>query len=92
MTFPASIPIELMELLNKINENISEVKTRITRIEAMDHSYSIQSLRSDIEKERNERIKLQIELENLRTKLAPVVIGISMLAASAIGFVFRNLF
>lgn len=80
----SSIPIELMEILNRINNNINEVKERIARIEAQDHSDSIRSVRADIEKERNERIKLQIELANVKTRLAPIIMGISVAGAAII--------
>jgi hypothetical protein len=91
MPYPSStIPIELMEILNRINDNVNEVKERITRIEAQDHSDSIRSVRSDIEKERNERIKLQIELANVKTKLAPIVLGISVAGAAVIQIIIQS--
>lgn len=89
-TYPHSIPIELMEILNRINDNVNEVKERIARIEAQDHSDSIRSVRNDIEKERNERIKLQIELANVKTRLAPIVVGIAMIGTAVIELVVQS--
>jgi predicted nucleic acid-binding Zn-ribbon protein len=89
MSFP-SIPVELMDILHKINDNVNEVKERITRIEAQDHSEAIRSVRLDIEKERNERINLQIELANVKTKLAPIIIGISILATAIMQFLIKH--
>lgn len=81
---PHYMSIELMEILNRINDNINEVKVRITKIEAQDHSDSIKAVRIEIEKERNERIKLQIELANVKTRLAPIIMGISVAGAAVI--------
>lgn len=77
-----SIPMELMEILNRINDNISEVKERIARIEAAEHSDSIKSLKAEINLERDERIKLQVELSTIKSKLAPIVFGISLAGAA----------
>lgn len=89
--FPHSIPIELMEILNRINDNINEVKERIARIEAQDHSDSIRSLRTEIKQERDERIKLQIDLANVKTRLAPIIVGISAVGAAIIQLVIQTI-
>lgn len=86
-----SIPIELMEILNRINDNVNEVKERVTRIEAQDHSDRIRVIMVDVEKERDERIKLQIAIEGIKTKLAPIVIGISMAGAVIIETVIKSI-
>lgn len=86
-----TIPIELMEILNRINDNVNEVKERITRIEAQEHTDSIRSLRSEIKEERDERIKLQIELSNVKTKLAPIVVGISAAGAAIVQVLIQNI-
>ena len=85
------MPLELMEILNRINENINDVKQRLSRIEGQDHSVSIRSLQLEIEKERDERIKLQVQLENVKTRLAPVILGISLVGAGVIEFVFSHI-
>lgn len=84
-----SIPIELMEILNRINDNLNEVRQRLARLEAQDHSDGIKYLRNEIEKERDERIKLQIDLANVKTKLAPIVVGISMAGAAVIEILIK---
>lgn len=86
-TYPHSIPIELMEILNRINDNINEVKERIARIEAQDHCESIRNVRADIEKERDERIKLQVEIATMKTKLAPIIVVVSLLGAGLVDMV-----
>lgn len=84
-----SIPMELMEILNRINDNVNEVKERIARIEAQDHSDSIRSIRLEVKEERDQRIALQIELANVKTKLAPIVVGISVAGAALIQAFFN---
>lgn len=82
-----TIPVELMELLNRINDNVNEVKERLARLEGQDNSQSIQNLRSEIEKERDKRITLEIDLANVKTKLAPLLVGISIIATVVIQLV-----
>ena len=89
--FPHSIPIELVEILNRINGNINEVKERIARIEAQDHSDSIRSLRTEIKQERDERIKLQIDLANVKTRLAPIIVGISAVGSALIQVLIQTI-
>lgn len=86
-----SIPLELMDILNRINDNINDVKQRLSRIEGQDHSVSIRSLQQEIEKERDERIKLQVQLESVKTRLAPIIVGISLGGAAVIEFVFSHM-
>ena len=88
---PHSIPIELMEILNRINGNINEVKERIARIEAQDHSDSIRFLRTEIKQERDERIKLQIDLANVKTRLAPIIVGISAVGSALIQVLIQTI-
>lgn len=88
-TLNSHIPIELMELLNTINNNINEVKERITRIEAQDHADAFRIIRSDINSEREQRIKLQLEIVRIKTQLAPIVVGISLVGAVVIDIVAR---
>jgi len=88
---PPNIPVELMQILTEINNNINEVKERITRIEAQDHSDSIKSIRRDLEKERDHRISLQVELANVKTKLAPIIVGISMVATVLINVITKTI-
>lgn len=76
-----SIPIELMQLLTAINDNLNEVKERIARIEAQDHSDSLKAVRVEIKEERDKRIQLEIALANIKTKLAPLLVGVSIASA-----------
>jgi hypothetical protein len=87
---PNYISMELMEILTKINSNISEVKERLAGLEAQDHSNSIRTVMLEVEKEREHRIKLEIELANIKTKLAPLIAAISIAGAGAIQLVIQN--
>lgn len=90
----AYIPIELMELLNKINDNVNnvkdsvnEVKDRVTRIEAQDHADVFRSIRKELETEREHRITLQVEIANLKTRFAPIIATIAMIGAAVIDYI-----
>jgi uncharacterized membrane protein len=78
---PSSIPVELMELLNKIYNNVNEVKERLAKIEGQDHSQEISNLKKEIDEERKERIKMQIEIATMKTKIAPIIAGVSLFGA-----------
>lgn len=84
-----SIPIELMDILNRINENINEVKERITRIEAQDHSDSLRVVRAEIKEEREKRIELEISIATVKSRLAPIVFGISIIGTVGIQMLFK---
>ena len=86
---PSHIPIELMEILTKINDNINEVKERMARIEAQDHTNNIKTVWDEIEKERNKRIELQLEIATIRTKLAPVIVGITLAGSAILNFLLK---
>jgi predicted nucleic acid-binding Zn-ribbon protein len=88
---PTSIPIPLMETLNRINDNLSEIKERLARLEGTDYKDSIRSLRDDIEKERDKRISIQLELTNIKTKLAPVIVFISMVGGVILEVAIRTI-
>lgn len=85
------IPMELMDILTKINDNVNEVKDRMTRLEAQDHATAISLLKIEIEKERDKRIDLQLELATIKTKLAPIVITISVVGGAAVNFLLKVL-
>lgn len=93
MTTPPrfQIPMELMDILTKINDNVNEVKDRMTRLEAQDHATAISLLKIEIEKERDKRIDLQLELATIKTKLAPIVITISVVGGAAVNFLLKVL-
>lgn len=90
MTFPTSIPIELMEILTRINDNINDVKERMARLEGQDHADAFRNIQLQLEKERDARVKLEIELASVKTKLAPIVIGISMAGATILQLLVKT--
>lgn len=94
-----SIPVELMEILHKMSNDIGDVKDdvidvreRVIRLEAHNHAETLKTIWSELEKERDKRIKLQIDIESVKTKMAPVTVGISLIGAAIINVIFRTLF
>lgn len=80
------VSVELMELLNKIHDKVNEVGERVARIEAQDHADVFRSIRRELEIERDHRIKLQVEIANLRTRFAPIVASIAMAGAAFVNY------
>lgn len=88
--YESSIPAELMSILTDINNNLAQVKERLASLEAKDHAKSIERLENAIEKEHNARIALEIELASVKTKLAPIVVGLSMAGAIIMEALFKT--
>lgn len=84
-----SIPIELMEILNKINDNINEVKQRIARIEGQEHSDSIKGIKLELEKERNERMNLQVQLATVHTKISAIAFVVPLIVTAALNLLIQ---
>lgn len=80
-----------MEILNKINENIGDVKQRLARIEAQEHTSSIRELRAELQIEINRRSILELEVRELRTRIMPIIVGIAIVAAPVLSWVFDRL-
>jgi predicted nuclease with TOPRIM domain len=86
-----TISSELMEILNEISRNVNDVRERLARIEAQDHSDRIETLRAELAQERDKRIALQLEVANVKTRLTPIVVILSMAAASVVQYFFALL-
>ena len=80
-----------MELLNRINENIGDVKERLTRIEAQEHASSIRELRHEIGHEREARALLELELREIKTRIMPLFVAIAVIAAPVLDWVVHRL-
>lgn len=80
-----------MELLNKINENIGDVKERLTRIEAQEHASSIRELRQELHHEREARSLMELELRELKTRVMPFFVALAIVAAPVLDWVVRKL-
>jgi predicted nucleic acid-binding Zn-ribbon protein len=85
-----SIPLELMEILHSIKDDIGDVRERVIRLEAQNHSDSFKTIWYEFEKEREKRIRLQIDIASIKTKMAPITIAISLFGAAVIDVVFRT--
>lgn len=90
MTDSFQIPVELMKILTEINDNVNEVKNRLTRLEALDHANEIKEIRQELKQERDKRVELQLELNTVKTRLAPILMGISIVVASFVQFMFSR--
>lgn len=80
-----------MELLNRINENIGDVKERLTRIEAQEHASSIRELRQEVHHEREARNLLELEVRELRTRIMPFFVALAIVAAPVLDWVIHKL-
>lgn len=80
-----------MELLNRINENIADVRDRLTRIEAQEHSASIREMRQEIHHEREARALLELELREIKTRIMPLFVAIAVVAAPVLDWVIHRL-
>ena len=80
-----------MELLNKINENISDVKERLSRIESQEHASSIRELRQELHHEREARALVELEIRELRTRIVPLFVAIAIVAAPVLDWVIGRL-
>lgn len=79
-----------MELLNRINENIGDVRDRLTRIEAQEHSASIREMRQEMHHEREARALLELEVRELKTRVMPLFVAIAIVAAPIIDWVVHK--
>jgi len=91
MNLPLSsaIPIELMDILNRINSNVDEVKQRLARIEGQDHSDSIKALQLIVNEERKERVKLEVDLARVKQQLGPIAAVLALVGAATVQFIFN---
>jgi hypothetical protein len=80
-----------MEILHRISGDVNDVKERVIRLEAQNHSDTLKNLWLEVEKERDKRIAMEIEIAGLRTRLAPILVGISLAGAALIDIVFRTI-
>jgi hypothetical protein len=81
--------LEFLEFLNRINDNISEIKERLIRIEAQDLSSRIAALQISVEVERVHRQTLEIKVAELKTKLAPLLVGVAIIGAGIVNIVIQ---
>lgn len=88
---PYFLTAELMEILNTINDKISLINDRLTRIEAQDHHDGIKTLRNALDKEVEKRTALELKVSNLQNKVAPIVFGVTLAAAGLVEFIFTRL-
>ena len=89
-TSSPNIPMELMEILHSIKDDVTDVRERVIRLEAQNHTDSMKTFWMELEKERDKRIQHEIEIARIKTKMAPITVGISLVGAAIIDIVFRT--
>lgn len=83
---------QLLDMLRTVDANVSDVKDRVIRIEAQAFDEKITRLEQKVDEERKERISIQLQMEGIKTKIAPIVIFISMLASAGLTFGLNRIF
>lgn len=83
------VPVQLIQILTKINENISDVKERVIRIEAQDHQFAIRTLRADLEEEAKQRRALEDKVNAFTNKMAPILAGGTALVTLVLNYLVR---
>lgn len=81
---------QLLEMQRKLLSEVSEVKERLIRIETLDFETKVTELERKIDKERDERVNLQMAHERLHTKLGPVFLGLATIGSSAITLILAS--
>lgn len=85
-----TIPLELMNILHSIKDDVTDVRERVIRLEAHNHPDSMKVIWNELEKEREKRIKLEIDMASVKTKMAPITVAISLAGAAVIEVLFRT--
>lgn len=70
------------DLIRRVDEKLTDVRDRVIRIEAQNHGSLIAALRADHEKLRedysSELTKVKLDVERMKTKVAPLLTAIGM--------------
>lgn len=77
-------PVQLLEMLRTLDAKMSEVNERTIRIEAQEFGKKFTELEGKFEDERKERVALQLSLERIQTKIAPLLLLISTVGSSGL--------
>lgn len=75
------LSIELMHFLNKMNDNIVEIRERVIRIETQDYQFDIRELQKQLAVEVEKRRELSEKVTELKTKIAPILGGAVIVAS-----------
>lgn len=86
-----ALAVQLIDMLRTVDKKVTEVNERLIRIEALEFDDKILKLEEKREKDRDEIAKLNLAIERLQTKIAPILVivtaamsyGASAIAAGA---------
>jgi peptidoglycan hydrolase CwlO-like protein len=85
-----AISIQLLEMLRNLDSKVSEVNERTIRIEAQEFGKQVDDLNRKFEEEKKERINLQLSLERIQTKIAPLLLIVSTAGSSGLTLLVNN--
>ena len=83
-------PFELYQLLSVINGNINDVKERVIRMEAQDFSLNLKELQHEVKAECEKRQTLENTVLELKTRFAPILVALTIVATATINYVIRG--
>lgn len=81
---------QLLTMMQNVDKKVSEVNERTIRIEAQEFGKQFSDLRNDFEEEKKERVALQLSLERIQTKIAPLLLIISTAGSSGLTLLISN--
>lgn len=87
-----TLTTEMLAMLSKINDNISDVKERLTRLESQNFSENIMLVNQRMDREREARMALEARFEKLERRMAPFILGASILVVVIVDVAFRSIF
>lgn len=79
-----------MEILNEIRDSVQDVRERVIRIETLDHSDSIKTLRVELKDQKVEIQELKNTITELKTRVAPILAAIAVAFGAIIDFILHR--
>jgi hypothetical protein len=89
--FGPQVPVQLIQILTKINENVAEVKERVIRLEAQDYQHAVRELRTALEVEVGKRQRLEEKFSEFKNKLTPIFAGASIAFTIGANYLIRTM-
>ena len=80
---------EFMNFLNRMNDNIVEIRERVIRIETQDYQFDIRELQKQLAVEVEKRRELSEKVTELKTRIAPIL-GVGAVIVSVLFNIFTK--
>ena len=87
----SQVPVQLIQILGKINDNVAEVKERVIRLEAQDYQYAVRELRDALHEESKARRAVEDKLAVLQGRVAPMLAGTVMVITVILNYFIRTI-